>query len=231
MRTLSRDAMDDAEAVVSNLEVFGSVVELSRAQLRDLIDRTRTLKRHQPVLPLPPVPPIRLGRSDEEVIALRHPVQVLADLLTMRERAGLPWEHLAFCCTGDGSSAVTESLMLAGTALGMDVRITAPARFWPAEDVVARAHRLAASSRAGLVITANNARGADGAHFIVGVPFDQRQVTTTISETAALAYRPPPFRPLAEEQAVNRLWVLEAVLADWLSAPGSTWSRSAELDA
>ena len=216
---------------MSNGEAFGSLVELRGTQLRDLLDRTRSLKQHGPALPLPPVAPMRPRRSDEGVIALRHPVHALADLLTMKERSGLPWEQIAFCCSGDGSSAVTESLMLAGTALGMDVRVSAPARFWPAEEAIARAHHLAASTRAGLVITPNHARGAEGAHFLVDVPFDQRQVTTTIAETAALANRPPAFRPLAEEQSVNRLWVLEAVLADWLAAPGSPWSRSAGLHA
>jgi hypothetical protein len=228
MSTISSDVLDDVEVRMSEVENFGSVVQLRGTQLRDLLDRTRSLKQHTPALPLPPVTPIRPSRSEEEVIALRHPVHALADLLTMKERSALPWEQIAFCCTGDGSSTVTESLMLAGTALGMDVRIAAPARFSPAEDVVGRAHHLAASTRAGLLITANSARGAQGVHFLVGVPFDQRQVTTTITETAALAHRPPTFRPLAEEQAVNRLWVLEAVLADWLAQPDPTWSQAAQ---
>lgn len=231
MPTISRDTLDEVEVTVSNVESGGNLVELRETQLRDLIDRTRALKQHRPALPLPPLTPIRPSRHDEGVIALRHPVHALADLLTMKERSGLPWERIAFCCTGDGSSGITESLMLAGTALGMDVRISAPARFWPAEDVIARAHHLAASTRAGLMITPNLARGAEGAHFLVDVPFDRRQVTTTITETSVLANRPPAIRPLAEEQSVNRLWVLEAVLADWLAEPGSTWSHAAELDA
>jgi hypothetical protein len=226
MHTISREALHEREVTLTALDAFDSPVNLSRSGLAALLDRARNLKQHQPGLTLPPAASGRAIEVQDPVIALRHPVHVLADLLTMSERAALPLERIAFCCTGDGSSAIVQSLMLAGTALGMDVRIAAPARHWPADAAVATAHQLAAASQAGLLITANNARGAEGAHFLVAAPYGQRAAVTTLTETAALAGRPPTLRPLSEEQEVNRLWVLDAVLADWLAAPGSTWSRA-----
>lgn len=228
MPTISSAAPDPCAVHMTGLDAFDSAVELKASQLSELIDRARKLKHSLP----PEGPPGLLSGVPEPrvdaVLALQHPVHVLADLLAMRERSGLPWEQIAFCCTGDGSSALAQSLMLAGTALGMDVRIAAPARYWPTDGAVAKAHHLAAASRAGLLITANAVRGTDGAHFLVAVPFGPGQVASTISETARLAHRPLPVRALSEEQAANRLWVLEAVLADWLATPGWTWSRSAQ---
>lgn len=225
MPTTVGDAVDGCELVMSGLDAFDSAVELTRVQLRDLLNRAGTMKHPGAGWALP------VGAQDphpvdREVIALQHPVHVLADLITMSERAGLPLERIAFCCTGDGASALTPSLMLAGTALGMDVRIAAPAKYAPAEGAVARAHHLAAASRAGLLITTNSARAAEGAHFVINVPYG-RHVSSAITETSALATRPPAPRPLTEEQDVNRLWVLEAVLADWLYGARSTWSNSA----
>lgn len=225
MPTTVGDAGDVCELAMSSLDAFDSAVELTRVQLRELLARAATMKHPGVGWALPAATP-GPDPIDREVIPLQHPVHVLADLITMGERAALPLEQIAFCCTGDGSSALTQSLMLAGTALGMDVRIAAPAKYSPAEGAVAKAHHLAAASRAGLLITTNNARAAEGAHFVINVPYG-RHVSTTITETSALAYGAPAPRPLSEEQEVNRLWVLEAVLADWLHGDRSTWSNSA----
>jgi len=211
---------------MNTLDGFDSDVQLSAMQVKALIDRARRLKSQQFGVARPPGAATRPGRADHEVITLRHPVPVLADLITMSEGAGLPLHHIAFCCTGDASSPLAQSLMFAGTALGMDVRLAAPAKFWPTDGAIARAHHLAAANRAGLLITTSSLRAAANAHFLVTVPF-RGQATTTVTEAAALAGRPPALRPLSEEQSMNGLWVLEAVLAGWLGAPGLDLVESA----
>jgi ornithine carbamoyltransferase len=70
-----------------------------------------------------------------------HPCQVLADLLTVRERfGGLAGRTLAF--VGDGSDNVGHSLMEAGALTGMRIVICSPADYMPAEEVVEAARGL-----------------------------------------------------------------------------------------
>ncbi len=71
-----------------------------------------------------------------------HPCQVLADLQTIRAHHGsLAGRALAFL--GDGESNMAHSYLLGGATAGMTVRIAAPERFRPDEQVVADAARIA----------------------------------------------------------------------------------------
>ena len=58
-----------------------------------------------------------------------HPCQVLADLLTLRERFGR-LEGLKLAYVGDGNN-VTRSLMLLGAIAGVEVAVASPAQFAP----------------------------------------------------------------------------------------------------
>lgn len=71
-----------------------------------------------------------------------HPCQLLADLLTMREKFG-SLEGRIVCFSGDGRSNMAQSYLLACATAGMHVRIACPAGFSPRADVVADAERLA----------------------------------------------------------------------------------------
>lgn len=74
-----------------------------------------------------------------------HPCQLLADLLTIRERFGdLEGRVLSF--VGDGSSNMAHSYMLAGTMAGMRVRIATPNSYQPNPKVHRRAEELALQS-------------------------------------------------------------------------------------
>ena len=65
-----------------------------------------------------------------------HPCQVLADLLTMRQRLGtLAGRVLAY--VGDGNN-VCRSLMVGGALAGVTVRVATPAGYEPPTDLVAR---------------------------------------------------------------------------------------------
>src|SRR3954464_3474397 len=92
--------------------------------------------------------PVYNGLTDEW-----HPTQILADFLPMLEHVGKPLDETAFCYLGDARFNMANSYLIAGTKLGMDVRIAAPESLWPSEDLVAQAHELAGESGGGVTIT------------------------------------------------------------------------------
>jgi ornithine carbamoyltransferase len=74
-----------------------------------------------------------------------HPCQLLADLLTVRERCGgTAGRTLAY--VGDAANNMAHSYLLAGATAGMHVRIAGPAGFQPDADVVTRAEKIAAGT-------------------------------------------------------------------------------------
>ncbi|MEV4681360.1 ornithine carbamoyltransferase [Streptomyces kurssanovii] len=95
-----------------------------------------------------------------------HPTQMLADVLTMKEHSDKPLEALSFAYLGDARFNMGNSYLVTGALLGMDVRIVAPKAYWPAEEVVAQAHRAAAVSGARITLTEDVAEGVRGADFV-----------------------------------------------------------------
>jgi ornithine carbamoyltransferase len=74
-----------------------------------------------------------------------HPCQILADLLTVRERfGGLAGRTLAY--VGDGANNMAHSYLLGAATAGMHVRIGAPAAYQPDPVIVADAARIAATT-------------------------------------------------------------------------------------
>jgi ornithine carbamoyltransferase len=72
-----------------------------------------------------------------------HPCQLLADLLTIRERCGgTAGRTLAF--VGDAGFNMAHSYLVAGATAGMHVRVAGPAGHDPSPAVVARAEEIAA---------------------------------------------------------------------------------------
>ncbi|WP_031088586.1 ornithine carbamoyltransferase [Streptomyces sp. NRRL WC-3549] len=95
-----------------------------------------------------------------------HPTQMLADVLTMTEHCEKPLEETAYAYLGDARFNMGNSYLVTGALLGMDVRIVAPAAYWPAQEVVDRAHELAAASGARVTLTEDIAEGVRGADFV-----------------------------------------------------------------
>ncbi|MGW7463636.1 ornithine carbamoyltransferase [Streptomyces xantholiticus] len=95
-----------------------------------------------------------------------HPTQMLADVLTMTEHSDKPLERIAFAYLGDARFNMGNSYLVTGALLGMDVRIVAPRAYWPAEQIVAEAHRVAAASGARITLTEDMAEGVRGADFV-----------------------------------------------------------------
>ncbi|MFD9355468.1 ornithine carbamoyltransferase [Streptomyces sp. NPDC060031] len=96
-----------------------------------------------------------------------HPTQMLADVLTMTEHCAKPLERIAFAYLGDARFNMGNSYLVTGALLGMDVRIVAPKSYWPAEQVVAAARELAASSGARITLTEEIAEGVAQTDFVV----------------------------------------------------------------
>lgn len=73
-----------------------------------------------------------------------HPAQVLADLMTLKERFG-SLKGLKLSYVGDGNN-VSHSLMIGGCLMGMDVRVATPAQYAPDAQVVSLASSFAEAS-------------------------------------------------------------------------------------
>jgi ornithine carbamoyltransferase len=84
-----------------------------------------------------------------------HPCQVLADLLTLRERFG-NLDGLKLAYVGDGNN-MANSLMLLGALAGLQVAVATPDQLRPDQE-------LAASLNGRVVLTSDPAEAAAGAH-------------------------------------------------------------------
>src|ERR1044072_3081013 len=92
--------------------------------------------------------PVYNGLTDEY-----HPTQMIADVLTMRERSDKPITDIKYAYVGDTRSNMGHSLLIVGCLLGMDVRICGPKSLWPAHDTRKVAEDLAEKSGARLLVT------------------------------------------------------------------------------
>ncbi len=91
-----------------------------------------------------------------------HPCQLLADLLTIKERFGdVAGRTLTYY--GDGANNMAASYLVACATAGMHVRIAAPASLQPAPDVVARAEKIAEEQGVTILITDHAEAAAIGA--------------------------------------------------------------------
>ncbi|MGW3659516.1 ornithine carbamoyltransferase [Streptomyces sp. NPDC005151] len=95
-----------------------------------------------------------------------HPTQMLADVLTMTEHSDKPLERIVFAYLGDARFNMGNSYLVTGALLGMDVRIVAPKAYWPAEEIVAQARKLAEAGGATVTLTEDVAEGVRGADFV-----------------------------------------------------------------
>ncbi|BEP15995.1 ornithine carbamoyltransferase [Acidothermaceae bacterium B102] len=90
-----------------------------------------------------------------------HPCQALADLLTIREKkGGLAGLTLAYL--GDGNN-MSHSLLLAGAAAGMRVRVASPPGYEPLAQVVGRANQIGEQTGGAAVVTHDPLEAATGA--------------------------------------------------------------------
>jgi ornithine carbamoyltransferase len=90
-----------------------------------------------------------------------HPCQLLADLLTIRERFGATaGRRLAY--VGDAANNMAHSYLLAGATAGMHVRVAGPSGFDPSPAVVARAADIAAWTGGSVEVLRDPLEAVDG---------------------------------------------------------------------
>lgn len=99
--------------------------------------------------------PVINALTDEE-----HPCQALADLLTIRDAFGA-FAGRTLTYVGDGNN-VAHSLLLAGAAVGLGVRIAHPDGYAPDDAVVTRARAIAAEHGSEVTVTTDPAAAAAG---------------------------------------------------------------------
>ncbi|MEU7929852.1 ornithine carbamoyltransferase [Micromonospora sp. NPDC049801] len=117
-----------------------------------------------------------------------HPCQLLADLLTIRERCGgTSGRTLAY--VGDGANNMAQSYLLAGAMAGMHVRIAGPAGFAPDEDVVRRAAEIAAGTGGSVRVLTDPAQAARDADVLA------TDTWTSMGQEADGLDRITPFLP------------------------------------
>ncbi|MCA2217567.1 ornithine carbamoyltransferase [Jidongwangia harbinensis] len=94
-----------------------------------------------------------------------HPCQLLADLLTVRERFGATaGRKLGY--VGDAANNMAHSYLLAGATAGMHVRVAGPSGFDPAPSVVARAAEIAAWTGGSVEVLRDPYEAVDGVHVV-----------------------------------------------------------------
>ncbi|MER7994983.1 ornithine carbamoyltransferase [Micromonospora chalcea] len=117
-----------------------------------------------------------------------HPCQMLADLLTVRERfGGTAGRILAY--VGDAANNMAHSYLLAGATAGMHVRIAGPAGFQPNPEIVARAEKIAATTGGSVQVLTDPAEAVRGAHVVA------TDTWTSMGQEADGLDRITPFLP------------------------------------
>ncbi len=83
---------------------------------------------------------------------LEHPCQILADLMTMKEKKGR-LHDLNFVFIGDGDDNLTHSYLLGCSLLGMNVTVISPKKYWPKQQYVQKAQEIASQKNHTITIT------------------------------------------------------------------------------
>lgn len=81
-----------------------------------------------------------------------HPTQVLADLLTIKEKKGYI-EGIKLCYMGDGRNNMSNSLIIGGIKMGLDIRIAAPRELFPDEEIIQLANEIMKVTKGKLTVT------------------------------------------------------------------------------
>jgi ornithine carbamoyltransferase len=87
-------------------------------------------------------------------------------MLTMREHAHKPDGDIAFAYCGDARNNVANSLLIAGSMMGMDVRMVSPASLSNPPEVVEAARAIAERTGARITLTDDPGAGVEGVDFV-----------------------------------------------------------------
>ncbi|MGZ4143559.1 MAG: ornithine carbamoyltransferase [Actinomycetota bacterium] len=160
------------EVAITELGAHAVVLSASELQLgrgETIEDTARVLARYLHALVVRTFEQDRLERlarwADIPIVNalsdLMHPCQVLADLMTVRERFGA-LAGLTLTYVGDGNN-VAHSLLTGCALAGMNVTIATPAGYEPISQIVKRAEHIAESTGARVEVTTEAGAAAEGA--------------------------------------------------------------------
>ncbi|NXH20527.1 OTC protein, partial [Bucco capensis] len=186
--------------------------------------------------------PVINGLSD-----LQHPLQILADYLTLQEHYG-GLKGLTLTWIGDGNN-VLHSIMLSAAKLGMHLRIASPKGFEPHLTITELTEQLSREHGTQLLLTTDPLEAAEGANVLVTdtwismgqeeekedrlKAFEGYQVTMQTAKSAAsnwtflhcLPRKPEEVddevfyspQSLVFQEAENRKWTIMAVMVSLLT--------------
>ncbi len=95
-----------------------------------------------------------------------HPTQMLCDILTMQEHSDKPDNEISFAYLGDARNNISNSLMIAGAMMGMDVRIVGPKELWNDQKWIDKANEIAKETGARITHTDDPREGVKGCDFL-----------------------------------------------------------------
>ena len=167
--TRTRVSLEVAASELGGHPLYLSAGELQLGRGETIADTARVLSRyvhavtarvysHSTVVQLAAhaTVPVVNALSDWE-----HPLQILADLQTMRQRFA-KLEGLSLAWVGDGNN-VCNSLILASAILGMQITVASPRGYQPKAQIIEQARRLGGQP----VITEEPSAAAEGADVLV----------------------------------------------------------------
>jgi ornithine carbamoyltransferase len=117
-----------------------------------------------------------------------HPCQLLADLLTVRERVG-GTAGVSLAYVGDAANNMSHSYLLAGALAGMHVRVAGPVGYDPNPSIVDAAGRLAAAHGGSVSVLRDPYEAVDGVDVIA------TDTWTSMGQEADGKDRITPFLP------------------------------------
>lgn len=152
------------------LDLNPSVTQVSRGE--PLIDTVRVLDRYLDIVAIRTFDQQELetcaGYAKIPVINaltdLEHPCQVLADLQTVQE-SFQTLQGVTLTYVGDGSNNMSHSLLLGCALAGMNVRIAAPEKYQPLNEIVQKAQAIA-GDRSHILTTTDAIEAVKGAHVV-----------------------------------------------------------------
>ncbi len=140
-----------------------------------------------------------------------HPCQLLADLLTVRERCGgTAGRTLAY--VGDAANNMSRSYLLAGATAGMHVRVSGPSGYDPDPAVVSRAAEVAAWTGGSVQVLRDPYEAVDGAHVVA------TDAWTSMGQEGDGRDRHTPFWPYQVNKDLVAAALPEAVVLHCLPA-------------
>ncbi len=157
--TRTRVSFEAGIAQLGGQAIFMGVNDLQMKRGETLADTAQVLSRyvdaivarvadHNDLLTLADFSsiPVMNGLSDKS-----HPLQALADMLTLKERFG-DLHGLKLAYLGDGNNMAC-SLMIIGAAMGISVSVAAPKKYQPHDQAVSQAAWFASANKATISIT------------------------------------------------------------------------------